>query len=227
MKKFISIVMLSILSFGLLCVPAQAGAEIKPVVKTTKIDTIEPNFIQIKKTVQEEKRIGISKTTKVIVKPELQEEKTMYSDTIQVLVTDRIRNKIEEKLATLETEINMLAQVVYNEARGIPSNDDKAAVIWCILNRVDSSSFDNTIQEVITAPAAFAWSSKTIIEKRFTDLAEDVVARWLLEKEGYTEVGRVLPDNYFFFHGTGKVNCFKKENKSSNYWNWSLTSPYN
>ena len=95
----------------------------------------------------------------ITTRPELQEEKTYYSDTIQVLVTERIRNRIDEKLLDFEKEIKMLAQVVYNEARGINPTMHKAAVVWCVLNRVDSSRFDDTISEVIKYPKAFAWVS--------------------------------------------------------------------
>ena len=49
---------------------------------------------------------------------------------------------------------------------------------------------------------------------------------YALEKEGYTEVGRVLPSEWLFFHGAGGVNKFKKENKSTIYWDWSLGTPY-
>lgn len=169
---------------------------------------------------------GISKNSMITTTPELEEEKTYYSDTIQVLVTERIRNRIDDKLLDFDEEIKMLAQVVYNEARGIKGTHSKAAVIWCVLNRVDSTRFDNTISEVIKYPNAFAWSSTTRVEKHFTDLATDVLTRWLLEKEGYTEVGRVLPSDWLFFHGADGVNKFKKENRSTTYWDWSLGTPY-
>ena len=58
-------------------------------------------------------------------------------------------------------------------------------------------------------------------------MATDVVTRWLLEKEGFEEVGRVLPNDYLFFGGDGKQNWFRKKFKSNGvFWDWSLESPY-
>lgn len=37
-----------------------------------------------------------------------------------------------------EAEVEMLARLIWGEARGIPSDMHKAAVVWCALNRVDA-----------------------------------------------------------------------------------------
>ena len=213
-KKFLTLLVIFILIFFTLAVPAKAGTDLgspKEVELSTSLKPTIGSPVQPKGNLNEK---GISKNSMITTKPELQEEKTYYSDTI------------DEKLLDFDKEIKMLAQVVYNEARGINSTTHKAAVVWCVLNRVDSSRFDDTISEVIKYPGAFAWSSNTKIEERFIDLATDIVTRWLLEKEGYTEVGRVLPSEWLFFHGAGGVNKFKKENKSTIYWDWSLGTPY-
>ena len=225
-KKFLTLLVIFILIFSTLVVPAKAGKDLGSTKEVELSTSLKPTIgspVQPKGNLNEK---GISKNSMITTKPELQEEKTYYSDTIQVLVTERIRNRIDEKLLDFDKEIKMLAQVVYNEARGINSTMHKAAVVWCVLNRVDSSRFDDTISEVIKYPGAFAWSSNTKIEEQFIDLATDVVTRWLLEKEGYTEVGRVLPSEWLFFHGADGVNKFKKENKSTIYWDWSLGTPY-
>lgn len=46
------------------------------------------------------------------------------------------------------------------------------------------------------------------------------------EKNGETDVGRVLPKEYTFFIGDGFENHFTDEWKSTDYWDWSLPSPY-
>ena len=169
----------------------------------------------------------ISKISFIASRPKLQLEKTFYSDEIQVLVSDRVRKRIDDKLESLEKEIIMLAQLIYTETGGIKLGlHHQAAVVWCVLNRVDSTGGVSGISSVIRYPGAFAWYSHTKVEKRFVDLAEDVVARWLLEQEGYTDVGRVLPKEYIYFHGAGGVNKFKTQNNSKTYWDWSLESPY-
>jgi len=154
--------------------------------------------------------------------PELE----FFSDTIKVKTTKKIKEKINKQLQEYQIEIQMLAKVVYREARGMKSDAHKAGVIWCVLNRVDSETFDNSISKVITAKHQFAWVPKTPVKQEFCELAEDVIARWLLEKEGYTDVGRVLPSDYLFFAGRNGLNYFRKEYRSKTYWDWSLKSPY-
>lgn len=223
-RKFFVVLITSILFFGIFTVFAKANRT------ENRIETITPQRHTIIVVDLMQNNLcgeGITKNSTIITEPELQERETYYSDTIQVLVTDEIRNRIDEKLLNFEEEIKMLAQVVYNEARGIKGTHHKAAPIWCVLNRVDSETeFHNSIKEVITHPKAFAWTSSTKIEKEFVELAKDVMTRWLLEKEGKEEVGRVLPADYYFFHGANGYNHFRKTYTSKEYWDWSLESPY-
>ena len=117
----------------------------------------------------------------------------------------------------------MLAKVIYREARGM--NDEHiAAVAWCVLNRVDYHK--STIASMITAPNQFAWNEDTPVYSKYYSLAEDVVTRWLLEKQGFTNVGRVLPKEYRYFFGYEGLNYFRTTWKATSYWDWSLTSPY-
>lgn len=37
-----------------------------------------------------------------------------------------------------EAEVEMLARLIWGEARGVASDTEKAAVVWCVLNRVDA-----------------------------------------------------------------------------------------
>lgn len=47
-----------------------------------------------------------------------------------------------------EAEVEMLARLIWGEARGIPSDMHKAAVVWCALNRVDAEGWPDTVAEV-------------------------------------------------------------------------------
>ena len=130
-----------------------------------------------------------------------------------------------------ESDVVMCAKVLYNECRGIPSKVEKACVVWTILNRVDSTGYDfrntNTISSVILAPYQFAYSAGTPVTQELYDLAYDVLTRWNLEKNGYTDVGRVLPSNYLYYGGNGVHNFFRTTYQvTGNYWNYSLPSPY-
>lgn len=124
-------------------------------------------------------------------------------------------------------EIEMLAKTVYGEARGC-SKLQQSAVVWCILNRVDSGQ--GTIAQVITAPNQFhGYSSSFPVTEEIKTLVEDVVGRWKLEKIGCGDVGRTLPSNYLYFSsdGTGKGNIFRADyRKNSETWNWDCWNPY-
>lgn len=124
-------------------------------------------------------------------------------------------------------EVETLAKIVYQEARGIKEDSHKAAVVWCILNRVDDGYWGDNIVDVATYPNAFAWVPDTPVEEELVDLVVDVVTRWNHEKEGLSDVGRTLPKEYLYFTGNGSYNHFTKEWKSTDYWNWSLPNPYN
>lgn len=166
------------------------------------------------------------KENQIVEKTQSEETKINYSNTIHVLVTPEQQEKIQKQVKKLDKEIEMLAKVIYREARG-QNLDGQAAVVWCILNRVDADGYGDTIEKVITSPNQFAWYPDTPVWDEHVEMATDVVTRWLLEKEGFKEVGRVLPNDYLFFGGDGKQNWFRKKFKSNGiFWDWSLKSPY-
>lgn len=132
----------------------------------------------------------------------------------------------EDLYPPTQEEIQALAKVVYREARGIPDKAHQAAVIWCILNRVDAGCWGDTIMDVVTYPNAFAYIEDTPVEQEFLMLAADVCERWNLEKAGQDDVGRVLPKEYLYFTGDGELNHFTIEWKGTEAWDWSLESPY-
>ena len=149
-----------------------------------------------------------------------------YSDKIKIKVSNEIKNKINNQLAELQDEAVMLAKLIYKEARGINSTAHKAAVVWCVLNRFDTGEYGESIKAVITSKHQFAWDPNTKVEDELLELSNDVLIRWLLEKEGFSNVGRVLPNDYLFFAGRNGLNYFRKNYHSKEYWDWSLQSPY-
>lgn len=125
-----------------------------------------------------------------------------------------------------------LAKTYWGEARGVKDNGivsgkcQIAAVGWCILNRYDAG-FEDSIFEVITAEDQFhGYRADYPVEEDLLELAYDVLDRWNAEKHGETEVGRVLPAEYMWFGGDGKVNRFRDAWKGGNRWDWSLADPY-
>ena len=107
-----------------------------------------------------------------------------------------------------EEEVTVLAKMLWGEARGVPSDTEKAACVWCVLNRVDQGM--GTIVEVVTAPYQFVgYQEDHPVDPDLKDLCEDVLERWYREKSGETDVGRVLPSDYLFFTGDGEHNYFR------------------
>ncbi len=133
---------------------------------------------------------------------------------------------VTEQLKDYQHEVDMLAQLVYAEARGVNSKAERAGVIWCALNRVDAGYFGSSIEIVVKSRSQFAYSAGLPITEECRSLAEDVVIRWLLEKRGVDDVGRVLPSNYYYFAGRNGHNWFRTYYRSDDYWDWSLPDPY-
>ena len=132
---------------------------------------------------------------------------------------------IEEKY---KDEIPYIARTVWGEARGC-SETEQAAVIWCILNRVDSSIryMPDNIIDVVTQKHQFLGYVKTFpVTEEIRELVIDVLTRWEMEKAGVENVGRVLPPEYMWFHGDGRHNHFRDAYRGGNRWDWSLDSPY-
>ena len=121
-----------------------------------------------------------------------------------------------------------LAKTVYGEARGC-STTEQAAVIWCILNRVDNNGgySPKSIINVVTAKKQFhGYIPSNPVTDEHYNLAIDVLSRWLREKNGETDVGRVLPAEFIYFSGDGKRNHYRTDWKGGTNWDWSLESPY-
>lgn len=128
-----------------------------------------------------------------------------------------------------EDDLVLLAQTVYAEADICRTQKEKAAVVWCVLNRLDAWRYGDTIREVVTAPHQFAWSEDRPVVPEYIELAEDVLKRWAAEKAGQEDVGRVLPAGYLFFEGDGWVNYFDDTfpvDMDGDVWAWTLPDPY-
>lgn len=124
-------------------------------------------------------------------------------------------------------EVEALAKMLYGEARGIASDMEKAACVWCVLNRVDDPRFPDTVLEVLEAPYQFAgYSADYPVLPELATLAADVLKRYHAEKSGKENVGRVLPAEYLYFTGDGRNNHFTIGWKDAETWDWSLKNPY-
>lgn len=122
-----------------------------------------------------------------------------------------------------------ISKTVYGEARGC-SDTQKAAVVWCILNRADKRNSEATAEDIIavvTSPKQFhGYDPSNPDTDEIYDLVMDVIFRWQLEKAGVEDIGRVLPKDYLYFYGDGTRNHFTRDWKGNEVWDWRLQSPY-
>ena len=150
---------------------------------------------------------------------------TPISETTLIDFSVEVWEEVYLASAQYDEEIQMMAKVVLLEAGGIPFDEHKAAICWTILNRVDAG-YGPTIKSVII-PGQFAYNEDVMVRTDLYLIAKDVVTRWMLEKQGYINVGRVLPADYFWYWGDGEVNWFRNVYEDgSNPWDWHWGSPY-
>lgn len=125
-----------------------------------------------------------------------------------------------------EEEIVLLAKMLWGEARGC-STTEQAACVWVALNRVSDPRWPDTLREVLLQPEQFCGLREdNPATEELMALAEDVLSRRARELAGEAAVGRVIPEDYFFWAGDGKRNHFRKEYRSKDRWGWSMKSPY-
>lgn len=142
--------------------------------------------------------------------------------------------------------VGTLRQIVTQEIGGLTdakaystANMERAAVVWCILNRADSQAAKGTtdlavgehVMYVATYPNAFAYIPGGAQFDGTQELVEDVLCRWVLERylgpsAAAETIGRVLPLEYHFFGGDGKHNIFRTEWRGGVRWEWFLPDPY-
>lgn len=127
-----------------------------------------------------------------------------------------------ETKTDLDRDAELLAKLLWGEARGIPSDTEKAAVVWCVLNRVDASFGEKSVEEVVTAPKQFhGYDPSNPVDEDLLALSKDVLWRWHTDSPG-----RVLPKEYVYFDGDGEHNYFRTDYMSGEAWDYELDTPY-
>jgi len=144
------------------------------------------------------------------------------------IVEDQPEEKTSPELPVLFTneEVEMMAKVLYAEARGVKSEMEQAAVVWVILNRLDKGDWGSTIEDVVTYPNAVAYYQSTPVDQGMVNIVNSVVTTYTQEKVGLYSGGRVIPKEYLYFVGDGERNHFTAEWGSTEFWDWSLPNPY-
>lgn len=118
-----------------------------------------------------------------------------------------------------------LAKLLWRECGGVKSKTEQACVAWTVLNWVDIEGI--SVQKEVRRPNRFAFYENTRVDQNMLDLAYDVLNRWSAEKDGASNVGRVLPKDYLYFEGHDGHNHFRNAYKGDyTVWDFSLPSPY-
>ena len=149
---------------------------------------------------------------------------------VSVAPTPATTNKLQHtpsiQVYTVPVEdIERMSKAVWGEARGCTPTE-QAAVVWCILNRVDDPRWPDTIEEVCITSQFNGYNPTNPVDPDIYTLTLDVYVRWVREHTGEQDVGRVLPASYCFFYGDGKHNHFQESFGADEVWDWSLPSPY-
>jgi spore germination cell wall hydrolase CwlJ-like protein len=157
------------------------------------------------------------------------EPQDTVTETVEVDEPEEVTVETEEEpyitIYYTEQDVIDIAKVLYNECRGVGSKTEQACVAWTILNRADNHGL--SISAVIRAKNQFAFNENTTVDDSLLNLASDVLWRWNSEKNGETEVGRVLPKEYTYFAGRCGHNYFRNGfDGEYSIWDYSLESPY-
>lgn len=201
----------------------------------THLDKVASEAIIAEALSEEHTTRATAITTKEITIPVTTEALTTHAITEAITThkaTEAITEAPTETTTTHKTnsqpghaDVKYLAHTIWGEAGGIADPAERAAVAWCILNRVDA--WGGSIADIATAPNQFyCYNLGGDCPQEHIDLAADVLTRWQAEKAGAENVGRVLPSDYMFFVGDGAHNHFTTTYQGTDYWDWSLSSPY-
>ena len=113
------------------------------------------------------------------------------------------------KMYYTDADVVAIAKMLYGESRGC-SIDNQQKAVWCVLNRVDDERYPDSIIAVLTQSGQFhGYNPNHPVWDELTAVAEDVLTRWSLEKQGVA-VNRELPKSYLYFTGTGRENIFRE-----------------
>ena len=185
----------------------EASAYVQPIYQLTL--QVDPSMIEYKEESNPKPEEEVTDQTSV---KDINDE----VDVVELVIENNFTNE----------EIDHITKTVWGEARGL-SKTHQAGVVWAILNRCDDGRFGKGVISVVTAPSQFAgYRSGNPVDPEIRELVVDVLDRYSKEKAGIENVGRVLPKEYLYFRGNGKVNLFSKKWNSTNVWDWSLKSPY-
>lgn len=172
--------------------------------------------------------------TRILTADEYKEEKNKQAESAPEIVTETFDEGLHHMYT--KEDVTVLTNMLLGEASSVPelfingrtisTKCQQAAVIWTVLNRYDEGKYDS-IEAVVKAPGQYhGYNESNQIDPELRDLVIDVLDRWVREKCGETDVGRVLPSDYIYFGGDGTYNYFRNTFELGSYWTWEYPDPY-
>ena len=126
-----------------------------------------------------------------------------------------------------ERDVEMLAKTIWAEARGVPSDAEKAAVAWCALNRLDAGTYGETLAEVLTTPWQFAYYAELAGHAGSSRRSPETSSRGGRRAARRRRCRENPPGGLLLLRGDGLRNHFRKTyEKTGATWDWSLPDPY-
>lgn len=106
----------------------------------------------------------------------------------------------------------LMSQILYCE---MPKSSayEESLLIWCILNRLDSHIFGDTLTSVIESFKFERYKPYAPINKHQYKLVIDILMRWTYELYCVGDVGRTLPKDYIYYY-IDKNNEFQFKNSN-------------
>lgn len=126
-------------------------------------------------------------------------------------MTDGMKEALIRSVITEEEETK-LAKMLWGEERQYDYRE-RAAVIWHVFNRVDSPLEANSVSKDLTHAHYSGYVKSNPVEPWAVWVVRDVAWRYACEREGYTEVVRVLPKEYCYMAMHRGHNRFRDKYK--------------
>lgn len=115
----------------------------------------------------------------------------------------------EELFSDYDAEL--IAKTIWGEARGC-SPEEQRLVAWCILNRVDTGIWGDTIEDVIKYPNAFqGYDINNPTTYKCLELAKEVLIEWTSGGECEVLAPYATEPGYLYFVGRDGHNWFREE----------------
>ena len=118
-------------------------------------------------------------------------------------------------VSEIEQEAEYISKVVYGTAKNHSVNDQKA-VVWCILNRVESAGYPDTVQGVCEQPKQWmGYSEDNPVMESTYNMVLEILKTW--HNNGHRPMGK----EFVFLSWSSKEILLRDtfvENKDTRYW---------